>query len=241
MVIGAGAGGATRGGRGFSLIELLIVIAIIMLLVAITLPAVRYARSRARDTLCTSNLRSVGQAIHSFVDAHGDHAAPCIRERDYYWDRGEQIGWDIQTGRWANIPGGPGTIWQCPAGQTAYMGNARALGLDCRKVNPDWPLYLVGPSRWYEPALLVLTYDLQTDLADFLPNGRDPYVGDLSDEEYSGWPRDVPDPVVPLRLDLPVGPHRGSYGVLFADGHTAVGRFDGPEQALWWSGPRWWP
>ena len=143
-----------RQARGFTIIELLTVVAIILLLAAITAPWLSFARARARDMRCATNLHSVGQAIHSLVNAHDDYAAPCIRERDYYWDRGKQIGWDIQTGRWAYIPGGPGTFWQCPMGETSYVGKA--------------------------------------------------------------------------------------YGVLFADGHAAVGRYRRECDGVLWPGRRWW-
>lgn len=227
--------------RAFTLVELLTAIAIVGLLIAITLPSLSGARKRAQDVKCAANLHSVGQAIHTFVNTHDDYAAPTIRDRDYYWDRGKQIGWDIQTGRWANIPGGPGTIWRCPVGETPYMGNARALGLNCREANPEWPVHRVGPRQWYEPAKLVLAYDLQIDLPELLyPHAREPYAGDLSDEWHGGWPRDEASPVVRLAIDV-LGPHDGGYGVLFADGHTDVGKFNDPAKALWWSGRRWWP
>ena len=51
--------------KAFTLIELLIVIAIIGLLVAILLPAIRASRSAARSTVCKNNLRQLSIAtIH---------------------------------------------------------------------------------------------------------------------------------------------------------------------------------
>lgn len=51
------------GRRGFSLVELLAVVAILGTLISLLLPAVQSARESARRSQCTSNLRQMGIAI----------------------------------------------------------------------------------------------------------------------------------------------------------------------------------
>ena len=56
---------------GFTLVELLVVIAVIGLLVALLLPAVQAARQSARRVECKNNLRQVGLAFEQYFQVNG--------------------------------------------------------------------------------------------------------------------------------------------------------------------------
>lgn len=59
-----------RPRRAFTIVELMVSIAVISVLLALILPAVQSAREAARRTHCRSNLRQLGLAIHGYHDTH---------------------------------------------------------------------------------------------------------------------------------------------------------------------------
>jgi prepilin-type N-terminal cleavage/methylation domain-containing protein len=58
--------------RGFTLVEMLVVIAIIAVLVALLLPVLSRAKERARRTACLNNLKQVNLALHLYAGENGD-------------------------------------------------------------------------------------------------------------------------------------------------------------------------
>src|ERR1700674_1972447 len=57
--------------RAFTLIELVVVIAIIGVLIGLLLPAVQAAREAARRAQCVNNLKQLGLGSHNYLSTYG--------------------------------------------------------------------------------------------------------------------------------------------------------------------------
>jgi prepilin-type N-terminal cleavage/methylation domain-containing protein len=120
-------GRTSAGIGGFTLIEILIVIAVVAVLIGILLPALGRARESARLLGCVSNVRSQGQLVALYASEHGGAMPPRL-----YWRTFETGAGAIQSERalvnsflasWAGEPfpfenglafATPTGVWRCP-------------------------------------------------------------------------------------------------------------------------------
>jgi len=88
-------GRSNRSGRlqrAFTLIELMVVIAIIALLVAILLPSLSAARAHAKTVACNANMHSIGLAVSNYLyGSRGSYPA------SYLYPEDNDGGWTVAT------------------------------------------------------------------------------------------------------------------------------------------------
>jgi len=109
-----------RDSKGFSLIELLVVLAIISILAALLMPALMAARSTARDTRCMTNLKAIGNALMLYLTHYENYIPACGPQgegTDYqewyraflpYLERWEIYECPSKITSMRDVPGGPG-------------------------------------------------------------------------------------------------------------------------------------
>jgi len=110
---------------GFTLVELLIVLAVISLLTAILLPALGTARSAARLAACGGNLRQIGIGIHAYAGDNGGFVPRGPDPRHAY---------DFSSNQMATnqIWSGEGTPDFPATHPRAYFGLGQLLRTTCR-------------------------------------------------------------------------------------------------------------
>jgi prepilin-type N-terminal cleavage/methylation domain-containing protein/prepilin-type processing-associated H-X9-DG protein len=122
-----GVAGGPRSTLGFTLVELLTVIAIIGVLAGILLPSLSAAREKAKRITCANNLRQIGIAIMAFATDNDNHTPSAMKNGDNIpgWDNGTTPWYTALTNGYATAKS-----FQCPDDRVLRpSGTARSYAI----------------------------------------------------------------------------------------------------------------
>lgn len=112
----------------FTLVELLVVVAIISILAALLAPSLKSAREKAREVQCMSNIRQIGIAMRVYAGAYSGWMIPYIGgNAQSQWARALDC---YSRGQPVVFSGGLPTpsMWNCPANPADTNANGTLNG-----------------------------------------------------------------------------------------------------------------
>lgn len=170
-------GGPRPSRCGLTLVEVLVVVAIVALLVGLLLPAVQQVREASRATVCRSNLRQIGFAIHSFhaavrafppariVPRPGDPPHHSCGGEEPTWfvhlmpylEQSSAGGWNVYepfASHPAELRSTPVSVYVCPSRRSVSQAAAGAGELTASLVRP--PLVHASLALAATPSMLAM-------------------------------------------------------------------------------------
>ena len=200
-------GGKVSG--GFTLVELLVVMAIVGLLAGVLIPAVSGSREAGREVACGQNLRQIGVATLAFGEDHrqrfprSQHSA--FTHRELVWARSLAGYLGSSSTGWRELLKG---VYRCAAddrsGMLSYGSNVYM------EVGPEDDYYGY-PQTWRtwssipKPSGTILFGENESSADHVMPN----FWGSEADARDSAHDR-----------------HRGRANYLFVDGHVEMRRLE---------------
>jgi prepilin-type N-terminal cleavage/methylation domain-containing protein len=230
--------------RGFSLVELLVIIVIIGVLASLLLPALSKAKSLAQRTTCLSNLRQMGLAWTSYTDENDGklvHSFPgtTTSRNPYVWVMGNMTNASeaastrlISLGKLFEHVNNS-TVYHCPADKGVQIGGQTVPTVRSYSMNSYMGSRRLYGSLWNQPISKAATdypafYEKETELQ----NPSQLWIFIEEDERTISDGFFTFDPTGKEYLGhLPANSaqrHNFGFSLNFGDGHAEIWRFKNP-------------
>jgi prepilin-type N-terminal cleavage/methylation domain-containing protein len=197
---------------GVTLVEMMVVIAIIALLLGLIMPAIHFARERARRTTCESNLHQLGIAVTHYVELRKKLPAEC--------PDGEIGGWAIEILPFmedGNLYDGLSAIGPLDPSAPPELARKRPFLMTCPSAYEGDSSVATVPASHYSGQ-----FDRKTGHVKWVWR-----IGEVPTNCRIPW---VSSPEVPFGGSVDLRPHRGGYNYANGSGATAHGVFfNGPD------------
>jgi len=223
--------------RLFTLVELLIVIAIIAILAALILPALRSSRDTAKKAGCINNEKQIGLFIHSYVFNNNQYLTALQSYEDWYQKLTKEAGGTYKNEAGSHIApdnlDGKGQeivkSFKCPnditKGTASYGRNDPSGGWTMFKDKKDPRLVKSRVNDVKTPSDLIIVADRWSD-------NHTPGVRSKVDTRLGAWPNGGEFDTVNafnLRSDRKEGDyddyasrHKGTAPILYVDNHVTA-------------------
>lgn len=235
-----------RKSQGFTLVELLVVLAVIALLAGLLLPALMSAKQKGRAISCLSNLRQLGLAAQLYADDFNDSlpynlGAAEIRQtvaQNLFWSWSSTVlDWEIQNPNNPNTSDNTNTVLQTKGGLGPYT--SRSAGIyhcPSDRVLSD----LQAQAGWHNRVRSISMNAMVGDAGEFSLGGSNTnnpeykqffkmsqvpkpsdifvFIEEHPDSMNDGYFLNRPDSGE--WFDLPAAYHNGAANLSFADGHA---------------------
>lgn len=222
--------------NGFSLIELIVVLGVLILVLALTVAGMTRSRRRADRIICASNLRQLGVAFQSYASAHNGW----LPRASHGYDETDGPLWigavvdqlsSSKKWQWRDLPGLK--VLQCPSHPNPQIPTGYVLNCFLFDQNApfDMPAPCVRASAIQSPSSKVWLLESSDRYGNNLPPnaaGFDLIYDESCHIVYR--PEHLPFSNLGTPASLPrvnLSRHNGGSNLLYADGHVAERVDDG--------------
>jgi len=201
----------------FTLLELLVVIAVIGVLSALLLPALSVARDKAKSISCMNALRQIALATMSYTESHDEYLPPVKQAPGWFY-------WNEAMDRVVGVS--KPDLWRCPSDTFARADTSsppRTYSANAFPSNYGDYEAPFGSFTAYQ-----ITHDVTTvsrkmsenpEPTEVIMLGERPGVWDMAANRYRDTSGTIANGFYSSMNFQPCRLHRGAGNYLFADGH----------------------